>query len=68
MTLPRGMVSALAELCERRFHSARNEGQTERETFEELVTTILEMYIERSKNGLLLATPQGTRERRWQVL
>lgn len=46
MTLPRGMVSALAELCERRFHSARGAGMSERAAFEEIVETILEMYIE----------------------
>lgn len=46
MRLPQGMVSALAELCERRYHTAIGEGMAEREVFAEMVETILEMYFE----------------------
>lgn len=44
--LPKEMVTQLAKLCFDRYHSALSEGLTEHETFEELVTTILETYRE----------------------
>lgn len=46
MSLPQKMIADLADLCERRYHSALAEGIAERAVFEELVAVILETYME----------------------
>ena len=61
MKLPQGMVSALAELCERRYHTALSEGMTERAVFAEMVETILETYFEATGIKPEFRTHEGPR-------